>query len=416
MPNIIQLEQQRDAIAARAKAANEADDIETFDAAFAELDAINKRIERTRKLDEIDRRAAAVPVHGDPKLTGEIRQRFSVARAMAGAAGLNVDWGFEREVQRDLSMRMGATPQGVLIPTEVFETRTISTTAPVAGPGGKLIPTDFLDGQYINALTASTVVASMGARTLSGLTGNVEIPGESDAPTVAWVQEDNALSSSDAKFRSVTLAPKHLGSLSEFSRNMLLQPSPGVEGILRQMMARDIALEIDRAAIAGASNGPTGLLSTNGVQSQAYSSTLFKTTALMIGKADTANVDASRAFLTTSGIREVCLQALDNNNLPVPVAAIFHDEPVVFSNQAPAGIGSGSDEDALIYGDWSQMLIGIWSALDVLVNPYESTAYKKGNIMVRSMATVDVAVRHPAAFVKATAVKPTTAIALPASN
>ena len=45
-------------------------------------------------------------------------------------------------------------------------------------------------------------------------------------------------------------------------------------------------------------------------------------------------------------------------------------------------------KSTLIYGDFSELLIGLWSALDVLVNPYESTAYAKGNVMVRAMATV----------------------------
>jgi hypothetical protein len=32
------------------------------------------------------------------------------------------------------------------------------------------------------------------------------------------------------------------------------------------------------------------------------------------------------------------------------------------------------------------------------VNPYETTAYAKGRVMVRAMRDVDVAVRHAAAF------------------
>jgi len=42
-----------------------------------------------------------------------------------------------------------------------------------------------------------------------------------------------------------------------------------------------------------------------------------------------------------------------------------------------------------------------------MVNPYESTAYSKGNISIRAMATVDVALRHKAAFVSATGVTAT---------
>ena len=54
-----------------------------------------------------------------------------------------------------------------------------------------------------------------------------------------------------------------------------------------------------------------------------------------------------------------------------------------------------------ILGDFSQVMLGVWSELDLLVNPYAETAYRKGNVLVRGMATVDTAVRAPEAFVVA---------------
>jgi hypothetical protein len=42
--------------------------------------------------------------------------------------------------------------------------------------------------------------------------------------------------------------------------------------------------------------------------------------------------------------------------------------------------------------------------LDILVNPYAETAYSKGNILIRAMATVDFGVRRPASFVRATGI------------
>ena len=54
-----------------------------------------------------------------------------------------------------------------------------------------------------------------------------------------------------------------------------------------------------------------------------------------------------------------------------------------------------------ILGDWSQVLLGIWSEIDILVNPYAQPAYGRGGVLVRAMSTVDVGVRHPQAFVVA---------------
>jgi len=51
-----------------------------------------------------------------------------------------------------------------------------------------------------------------------------------------------------------------------------------------------------------------------------------------------------------------------------------------------------------IFGAWSQLLVGYWSGLDVLANPYESAAYHRGRVLLRAMRDVDVAVRHPESF------------------
>lgn len=399
--------EQRAAIVARMNEAHGKDDNDAFTAAETELRTIDSKIERARKIDAADRAEVGTPINGDAKLDTEIRSKFKVTRAIAAAAGLSVDAGFEREMQTELAKRAGRPAQGIFIPAEVFETRVLTTST-----GAELVPTEHRPDQYISALTAASVVRSLGARVLSGLVGNLSIPRETDSPAIGWVAENVALANDDANFDAVTLAPKHAGALSEFSRNMLLQASPDVEGLLRQMLARNIALAIDKAAIqGGGANEPDGVLATAGIATQAYATDLFTTTAEMIAKADIANVaTARRSFLTTNLIKKICSLELDANKLPVPVSATFHDEPVTFSNQVPTTLGSG-DEHGLIYADWSELLIGIWSEIDILVNPFESTAYAKGNVSIRAMATVDCAVRHPLAFVSATGVE-TTSVAI----
>lgn len=399
--------EQRAAIVARMNEAHEADNSEAFTAAETELRAVDAKLDRARKIDAADRAEVGKPINGDAKLDSEIRSRFRVTRAIAAAAGLGVDAGFEREVQAELAKRAGRPAEGIFIPTEVFETRVLTTAT-----GSELVPTDHRPDQYISALTASSVVRGLGARVLSGLTGNLSIPRETDSPAIGWVAENAALSSDDADFDAVTLSPKHAGALSEFSRNMLLQASPDVEGLLRQMLARSIALTIDRAAIrGGGSNEPVGVLATSGIQTVASPASIFEGIAAAVAMADAENVGGSRAILTTPEIRKIAALALDITNRPIGVSTVFHDLPTTFSNQVPKTLGGGT-EHGLIYGDWSELLIGVWSEIDILVNPFESAAYSKGNVAIRAMATVDVAVRHKKAFVSIEDVT-TSTIAMP---
>ena len=84
--------------------------------------------------------------------------------------------------------------------------------------------------------------------------------------TSEWVAENAAITPADPTFDSVTLTPKHVGSITEFSRNLLLQSSPEIEGLLRQDFAATLARAIDAAAlIGGGSNEPTGIMATTAV-------------------------------------------------------------------------------------------------------------------------------------------------------
>lgn len=388
------LTEQRAAVVARMTEAHEKDDNETFSAASKELRALDTKLERARMIDAADRAEIGKPINGDAKLDKEIRTNFSLTRAIAHASGLAVDAGFELEVQGELAKRAGRKPEGVFIPTEIFEKRVLTTSA-----GSELVPTEHRPDQYINALTAASVVRGLGARVLSGLVGNISIPRETDSPAVAWVAENAAITADDANFDAVTLSPKHAGALAEWSRNMLMQASPDVEALHREMMARNLALAIDRAAIkGGGSNEPTGVLATSGIQTVTSPTSLFAAVASAVAKADVENVGASRALLTTPEVRKIAALALDGQGRPLGVEAVFHNVRSVFSNQVPKTLGAGT-EHGMIYGDWTELLIGIWSEIDILVNPFESTAYSKGNVQIRAMATVDCAVRNPKAFV-----------------
>lgn len=395
--------EQRAAIVARMNEAHGADNTEAFNSAEAELRALDAKITRQRAIDAAERSEPGRPINGDAKLDTEIRSKFSLGRAVAGACGFAVDWGFEREVQPELAKRAGLPAQGIFVPTEIFDIRAASSNSNPGG--GYLIGTDHRPDLYISALTASSVIRGMGATVLNGLTGNLDIPMETSAPAIGWVTDNQALTSDDPEFGSMGLSPKHAGALSEWSRNMILQASPDVEQLLRRMLARDLALAIDLAAINGGGTAePMGVLQTTGIATQAYGTSLFHTAAEMIAKADIANVGtARRGFLSTNTVKKLAAKAQDTQKLPVGLSKIFHDEPTTFSNQVPTTLGGGSDH-GLIYADWSELLIGVWSEIDILVNPFESTAYSKGNVKIRALATTDCNLRHPLAFVSATGV------------
>lgn len=390
--------EQRAAVVDRMNAAHKKDDNAAFEAAETELRTLDSKLERQRKIDAAERTEQGKTLAGGDEIA-ELRNQSLVETLRFGAGMPVADRAKIEREQAMLAERAGGPAKGVYVAAELFEKRDAMTTT----TAGTIAPSDFRPDLFTSALTATAIVTRLGATTLTGLTGDVVIPREVDSPNVGWVAEDQALSIDGATFDSLTLTPHHVGVITELSRQLLQQSSPQVEQLIRNMMSRNIALEIDRAAIAGSGTGaePRGILNDPDVEAVPFATDLFTTTADMIAAADLANVGSSRAFLSTNGVRATAMKLRDENGRAIPISEQFHGETAYFTNQAPADLGEEEDEHGLVYGDWSDFLIGIWSQLDVLVNPYAETAYSKGNILVRAMATVDFGVRRPASFVKA---------------
>ncbi len=384
-----------------------------WDTLKAELETLEQRIGRQSLLDDAERRMQGQPLGGtgDTHLDREMRS-FSLVRAIASQVpNLNVDAGRERELSQEVARRAGRPFQGMAVPMSVFcqpvEQRVMTTAAPASGPGANLIATDYRPGEYIDLLRNALVVRQLGARVLSGLVGNVAIPRLKEDATAAWVNEDQAIPTSDMAFGQTGLTPKHVGARTEFSRNMLLQTSPDIETLVRADFAAVLAQEVDRAAIfgSGAAPEPLGVLNTLGIGSVAIGTNggpiTFDAVADLQGAVDDANVTgAAMAFLTNTKVRRQAAKLKDSTGVPLGLGTIFQGGTLAVTNNVPADLtkGTGTSLSALLYGNWSDLLLGYWSEFDLLVNPFESAAYSKGNVQVRGMVTMDVAVRYPQSF------------------
>lgn len=389
-----------------------AEQAQKFDALKADLTGLEKSIERQAFLDEAERRAAGTPVtgSGDAAFDTELRQ-FSLVKAIAAKSGLSVDDGREREMSAELERRSGRKAQGVMVPMSVFEKRVLTTALPAGGPGSNLISTDHRGDLYFDRLRARLVIRRLGATVLSGLVGNVDIPALAASATAGWVAENAALTPSDPEFRQVTMGPKHAGAIVELSRNMLMQTSPDIEALIRDDLAKVLAEAVDRVAIkGGGTNEPDGILETSGIGSVALgdvgAALTWDDVNDLVAQVEVDDADAGAlAFLTNAKVRNSCRKALKVSG--DAGAGFIWSEPAALAGY-PAAVTSlvpsnltkstGTALSAMIFGNFNDMLMGFWSELDILVNPFESTAYAKGNVQVRAMMTLDLAIRHPQSF------------------
>lgn len=365
-----------------------------FDALKTSITDLEAQESRAAFLQEAERRALGHPV-GD-KNAASLERAINVVdviRAQMEGRALN---GAAAEYQQETERRTGRKAQGVFIPMAALEKRAVVTT----GNAAELVPTIQRPDQYIEPLRNNLLARKLGVRVLSGLTGNLTIPKYATGTTAGWVAEGSALTASDMTFDPVTLAPKHAGGIVEMSRQLIMQSSPDIEQLVRDDLSAMLNQAIDSALIkGGGSNEPTGVLATSGVQTANLATLSWANVLAMLQKLDLVNASAAN-IVASMKVKAKLQGTLKASGIAgyLMEGGRMADLPVYFSNQVAEKTGT-PNTGKLIAGDWSQVLLGIWSEVDILVNPFSEAAYTKGNVLVRAMSTVDIAVRHPTAFV-----------------
>ncbi len=412
-----ELRELQDAADAAADGAMTAEQAAAFDKIKAALAELEDALGRRAAIEEAERRMAGQPIGGtgDPRLDREVRC-FSVTRAIGAAAGIvGIDAGREREVSAELARRSGKQTEGIIIPFGALaETRVVTSAGPVAPgtpvspPGNNLIQTT-LDGQrWIDALRNRTVILNHGATLITELTNFLDIPRLVTPAVTQFVAENAQFPISDETWERVQLRPRSAGGIVEISRTMLLaSAAPGIEDLVRSDLTAGIARTIDAAALTGTGNTqPLGILNTPGIGSVALGTNggplTFACISDLIGTVQDANADADAEtfmFLGSPRVRRAAAKLTDNQARPLGLPVVFQNMEAVFSNQVPNNgtKGSGTGLSTLLFGDVSSVFVGMWGAgVEVLVNPFASDPYTRGNVQVRVICTCDVALRHPA--------------------
>lgn len=378
-----------------------------FKTTLADLD---KKIGRAQVLADAERSAPAI-VHGRLG-DGQFEERardFSVVKCIRSTLpsheGGNVDMGFEREISAEVARRSGRTYEGFAVPDQYFHVE--KRTLLVGSSAADLVPNVHRPDLFIDMLRAKLVCASLGATYLDGLVGTpIDIPRQTGSGTAQWVAEDGSLSETDAAFDDVNLAPKTVGSVTSFSRRTMLNASPSIEAIVRADLAATIANAIDSKAMTGtgASNTPTGITSAGATAGGGGAVLTFAEVLAYPTLVDAANaLGGSLGWALNPHVAKVLRSTLVASStdsrmiMEGPNALVGY--PAQTTTALP-GNPTGPVAGTIIFGNWADLLIASWAGgLDILANPFESTAYLKGRILVRAMKDVDVAVRHAASFV-----------------
>ena len=335
--------------------------------------------------------------------------------------GKRTDASFEHELSDEIAKRTGKDPQGFYVPGFAWGQRSgVMTTAATGAISGEAVTDNFVPtiqrpDMFIEALRARQVLSGLGATYIPGLTNRVRMPKISTGATAAFVEEAGDVADQSQTDDSVTLQPRTLGAYADISRLLMLESVPAIEQVVQDDLLRSVADAIELAAIngSGSSGNPTGILNTSGVNDLDISSgtdvaalTWADITDLVkLVEEDNGVVNANAlGFLTNSKVKSkmantVKVSSTDSVMLLNDPWNSLYGYPIAFSSNVPSNLNpgdGGTDGSAMIFGDFSQLMIGLFGAPSIQVNPY--TGQLAGTVRISIHQEVDVAVRNAVSF------------------
>jgi HK97 family phage major capsid protein/HK97 family phage prohead protease len=299
---------------------------------------------------------------------------------------------FEIEASEAAAAKLGRQSRGITIPQDVLR-RDLNVGTATAG--GNLVATDLDAGSFIDLLRNASALDQAGATVLTGLTGNVAIPRQSGAATAYWVAESGSPTESQQTVDQVSLTPKTVAAFTDYSRRLMLQSSIDVENMVRNDLARVLALKIDLAGLygTGSNSEPLGLKLTTGIGTENFAAAAPTFEEVVALESDVATANAllgSPVYLMNAAMRGGLKTTKKDagSGMFIMEGNEVNGYRGVLSNQVAAG--------DLWFGNFADLIIGYFSGLDIMVDPYSNST--SGTVRVVAMQDVDIAVRHPESF------------------
>ncbi len=395
------------------------EEVAKFDELTARVEDMHNDILRREKVADVEPGAPKAggkdaPADPDLGLTDKEVSRYSFLRAIRAA--VSNDWrdaSFEKRVSDDVAKKVGREARSFFVPFDVIagskEQRDMTVGTPSAG--GYLKATD-QPATIIELLTNKLVLGQAGITMLSGLVGDVALPKQTGGATGYWLAESGGPTESAPSVGQVALTPHTFGAWVDISRKLLKQSSISVENMVRNDIARTIALGIDYAGLHGNSgvdaNQPDGVAATSGIGSVVGGTNGaapdwddIVDLETQVGQ-DNADI-GSLAYITNAKVRGKLKKTRVTTTYgdrmiwaggPQPL----NDYAAYVTNQVSSTLtkGSSSVASAIFFGNWSDLVLGMWGEMDMLIDPYSLST--QGAVRTVAFQDVDFAARHAESF------------------
>lgn len=253
-------------------------------------------------------------------------------------------------------------------------TSELRSTITVASEGEDTVATDLYD--IIEPLRAKNVLVQAGAKFLTGLVGDVQVPVMAGG-NVTWEGETSNASDAGTSFSSVKLSPKRLTAYVDISKQFLAQDSKSAEALIRQDLVNAINSKLESTILGNASGSttqPAGLF---------YGQSVNKILAF-------SGVTNLEADIEDANVIGECKYIMSNK-----AKAAFRNMPKSAKSTELVMEGGQIDGTEVLntshvpgqgvaYGDWSNLAIGQWGGIDLTVDPYTKAAAGQVRLVINA--------------------------------
>ena len=231
--------------------------------------------------------------------------------------------------------------------------------------GEDVVITEFTD--ILEPLRAKSVLADAGARIMTGLVGDLQVP-TMDAQQVGWAGEIAAAAESGAAFDHVLLQPKRLTAYIDVSKQFLVQDSLGAEELIKRDLINAIQDKLEATILgnaAGDTTKPAGIF--YGVTPTTVSD--FAGVADLEADIEDANFNGGLAYILSPKAKAALRSMVIGTT--GPAGMVYTNNEV---DGTPAYTTTNIATKTFAVGDWSNLVIGQWGAIDLVVDPFSQAA------------------------------------------
>jgi HK97 family phage major capsid protein len=259
-------------------------------------------------------------------------------------------------------------------------------------------------------------MSNLGVTYMSGLTNRIKMPKFSAGANAGFVEELGNVADQSQTDAAVELQPRTLGAYVDIGRIALKESIPALDQVVQDDLLRSIADRIEYYAIngSGSSGQPTGLLNANITSVDISTGTDVDTltwadiTALVKAVEENNAIvnTATQGWLSSPAVKSKLasiarVSGTDSVFLMNDPWDNLYGYPIEFTSNVLSTYDpgdAGNDASALIFGDWSQLMVGLFGAPSILVD--ETTGGLAGTVRIIIHQDVDIAFRHLEAFAK----------------